>query len=126
MLATGFVGSTVAGMLTSSRGPDGGCGTLASIGGGVVGGRCKVGGEAAATEAEAPVIIQGSTDRMFYTVQNEASASRLQSGGIPWPTEPTKAHLGEGLYAWGSRSQAEAYQSRLESLYGVSGLNILE
>ncbi len=63
--------------------------------------------------------------RTFYTVQGEANAARLLSGGSPWPTAPVKAHLGEGLYTWGSRSQAEAYMSLLEGR-GASGLRIME
>jgi RHS repeat-associated protein len=63
--------------------------------------------------------------RTFYTVQNEANASRLLAGGAPWPTSATKAHLGEGLYTWGTRSQAESYLSALEGR-GASGLRIME
>lgn len=66
-----------------------------------------------------------SAGRTFYTVQGEANAGRLLSGGTPWPTAPAKAHLGEGLYTWGSRSQAESYMSLLEGR-GASGLRIME
>src|SRR5262249_14647799 len=36
-------------------------------------------------------------------------ASRLTSGGDPFPTEPHRAHFGPGVYSWGSRAEAEAY-----------------
>ena len=65
------------------------------------------------------------TARTFYTVQNEANASRLLSGGAPWPTSATKAHLGEGLYTWGTRAQAEAHLAALEGR-GASGLRIMQ
>lgn len=61
----------------------------------------------------------------FYTVQNEANAARLLAGGAPWPTGVSKSLLGEGLYTWGTRSQAEAYLALLESR-GASGLQIME
>ena len=70
-------------------------------------------------------IAANSGGRTIYTVQGEANAARLLSGGTPWPTAPAKAHLGEGLYTWGSRSQAEAYVSLLEGR-GASGLRIME
>ena len=47
--------------------------------------------------------------KTFYSVQSESSIARLMLGGEPWPVGPTKAHLGEGLYAWGTREEAEAY-----------------
>lgn len=66
-----------------------------------------------------------SGGRTFYTVQGEANAGRLLPGGTPWPTAPAKAHLGEGLYTWGSRSQAESYMAPLEGR-GASGLRIMK
>ena len=45
----------------------------------------------------------------FHTVQGPADASRLKSGGDPFPTEPHRAHFGPGVYSWGSREEAEAY-----------------
>jgi hypothetical protein len=68
---------------------------------------------------------QWGSSRTFYTVQNEANVARLLSGGTPWPASASRAHLGEGLYTWGSRSQAEAYMSLLEGR-GVEGLRIIE
>jgi hypothetical protein len=83
-------------------------------------------------EGEAKLAIEGAEAiglevaemRTFYTVQDEADAGRLFAGGTPWPTSPTRAHLGEGLYATDSLSQAEAYLSRLEG-QGASGLQII-
>ena len=54
----------------------------------------------------------GST-RSFFTVQSTEDAARLQAGGAPWPTAPTRAHLGEGAYSFESRSAAEQYQAKL-------------
>lgn len=89
---------------------------LCSLSGPVVGTKSDFGRSALAAE---------SAGRTFYTVQNEANAARLLSGGTPWPVSASRAHLGEGLYTWGSRSQAEAYMSLLEGR-GVSGLRIME
>lgn len=58
--------------------------------------------------------------RTFYSVQSEADAARLASGGAPWPTGLQRANLGEGLYAWGTRAEAEAYAA------GKEGARILE
>jgi len=46
---------------------------------------------------------------VFYTVQGADDFARLRSGGAPWPAAANKAHLGEGVYAWGSRFEAAAY-----------------
>jgi hypothetical protein len=45
----------------------------------------------------------------FHTVQNAADRNRLKAGGEPWPTSPTKAHLGTGVYAWSSAEDANTY-----------------
>ena len=60
----------------------------------------------------------------FYTVQNAADAARLRAGGAPWPTEPSRAALGEGVYAFGEQAGAQAYQNALTS-QGASGLEIV-
>jgi hypothetical protein len=61
----------------------------------------------------------------FFSVQGPADATRLMNGGVPWPTGVSKSLLGEGFYAWGSRSQDEAYLAVLEGR-GATGLTILE
>ena len=63
---------------------------------------------------------------LFYSVQDEAGAARLLSGGAPWPKGVNKSLLGEGFYSWGSRSQAQSYMTRLETAYEVTGLRIME
>jgi RHS repeat-associated protein len=78
-----------------------------------------------AEETALSVGIGSGGSRTFFTVQNEAEAARLISGGNPWPTGVSKSLLGEGLYTWETRSQAEAYLALLEKR-GVSGLRILE
>ncbi|MEU4385346.1 RHS repeat-associated core domain-containing protein [Promicromonospora sp. NPDC023805] len=45
----------------------------------------------------------------FFTVQGPHDAARLASGGQPFPTDPFKAHLGPGVYSWGSKAEAVAY-----------------
>ena len=47
--------------------------------------------------------------REFFTVQSPADAARLRRGGEPWPGEMHRAHFGEGVYSWASRSDAERY-----------------
>ncbi|HEX8221738.1 MAG TPA: RHS repeat-associated core domain-containing protein [Chloroflexia bacterium] len=63
--------------------------------------------------------------RTFFTVQNEADAARLLSGGAPWPTGMSRANLGEGLYTWETRGQAVAYMRGLEGRYGVTDLRVM-
>jgi len=48
----------------------------------------------------------------YYTVQNESDAERLCGDGTPWPTEGTRANLGEGVYAWGNMDDAQNYLER--------------
>jgi RHS repeat-associated protein len=66
---------------------------------------------------------------VFYSVQNLENEARLASGGIPWPTAPQHAHLGEGLYTWPDISAARAYQqtkvSNLQNNGVTAELNIL-
>ncbi|MEV7365473.1 polymorphic toxin-type HINT domain-containing protein [Streptomyces sp. NPDC091299] len=58
-----------------------------------------------------PVLVHNTCGETieFHTVQGPDDASRLASGGDPFPTEPHRAHFGPGVYAWGSRAEAEAY-----------------
>jgi len=63
-----------------------------------------------------------SASRTFFTVQSVEDAGRLLSGGTPWPIAPTRAALGEGVYAWGSEAEALAYLSKLPQ----GGLQILK
>jgi hypothetical protein len=62
--------------------------------------------------------------KIFYTVQTEHDRSRLRTDGAPWPTEPKRAHLCQGVYAWDNRSSAEAYKRHLEH-QDVVGLRIV-
>jgi len=84
-----------------------------------------VGSTAAVIEGGAASTAAGGEALTFYTVQNEANAARLLAGGAPWPTGVSKSLLGEGLYTWGTRSQAEAYLALLETR-GATGLQIIE
>jgi len=52
---------------------------------------------------------EGTGSTTFYTVQSEADTNRLLNGGAPWPSEANRAALGEGVYAWGTRAEAENY-----------------
>jgi RHS repeat-associated protein len=56
-----------------------------------------------------------SGSKVFYTVQSSDDAARLMEGGNPWPTTDTRAALGEGIYAWGSKKDALAYLQRIKS-----------
>ena len=47
---------------------------------------------------------ESSSSTSFYTVQSEADEFRLLNGGTPWPTEDSRAALGEGVYAWETRA----------------------
>ncbi|OCR01844.1 hypothetical protein BCD67_04945 [Oscillatoriales cyanobacterium USR001] len=51
----------------------------------------------------------------YYSVQSADDAARLASGGEPWPTSPNKAHIGAGLYSWGTRDDAQLYWERLRN-----------
>ena len=52
---------------------------------------------------------ESSSSTSFYTVQSEADEFRLLNGGTPWPTEDSRAAIGEGVYAWETRAEAEKY-----------------
>jgi hypothetical protein len=54
-----------------------------------------------------------SNSTRFYTVQGSDDPLRLMSSGKPWPTAPERAALGEGIYAWQRRVDAEVYLSRI-------------
>lgn len=62
----------------------------------------------------------------FYTVQGAEDALRLRTIGTPWPSGPTSAHLGEGVYSWGSRAEAEAYHEVLKRNLAEVHLEIME
>ncbi len=47
--------------------------------------------------------------KKFYSVQGKADAKRIKNGGTPWPDEPHRAHLGDGIYSWDNREGAEKY-----------------
>jgi hypothetical protein len=49
----------------------------------------------------------------FYSVQGPEDAARLSAGGTPWPIAPNRAHMGPGLYSWGSRERATNYFNML-------------
>lgn len=51
----------------------------------------------------------------YYSVQSAGDAARLAGGGEPWPTSPNKAHIGAGLYSWGTRGDAQLYWERLRN-----------
>jgi hypothetical protein len=61
---------------------------------------------------------------IFWTVQSAADAARLRESGEPWPSADTRAHLGEGVCAWDSRSPAQAYLDVLLTK-GATNLGIL-
>jgi RHS repeat-associated protein len=55
----------------------------------------------------------GLACKKFYSVLSPEDAARLRAGGEPWPDEPHRAALGEGVYAWGSEEEAQNYMNRL-------------
>ena len=68
--------------------------------------------------------VYSSGSKTFYTVQNSADAKRLLSDGLPWPTEPYRANLGDGIYAWSNIEDASHYFNLKSKRTG--GLQILE
>jgi hypothetical protein len=48
------------------------------------------------------------------------------AGGEPWPTAPASAHLGPGLYAWGTKAEAEVYLGTLSKHMPQVNLKIME
>jgi hypothetical protein len=72
------------------------------------------GGRAAAEDAGA----------MFHTVQGAEDAARLRAGGSPWPTGASRSSLGQGVYSFGSRAEAESYATHLAGR-GASDLEVM-
>jgi hypothetical protein len=64
------------------------------------------------------------TTTPFYTVQGADDLARLSRGGAPWPTAPSRAHLGSGLYAWGNLKIAKQYASLRSSRFPDAGVKI--
>jgi len=62
--------------------------------------------------------------KVFFTVQGADDATRLLNSGAPWPTAAYRAHLGEGVYAWSSRSEALAYKA-IKEARGATNLEVL-
>jgi RHS repeat-associated protein len=62
-----------------------------------------------ATAPQGTSAAEGGGPVAFYSVQSQADAARLASGGAPWPTGLQRANLGQGLYAWGTQADAETY-----------------
>lgn len=60
----------------------------------------------------------------FYTVQGAADAARLRAGGEPWPSEPAKAALGQGVYSWATLEEAEGY-ARILAAKGADDLETM-
>jgi RHS repeat-associated protein len=58
-------------------------------------------------------------EREFYTVQDRENAARLRADGTPWPTDEHRAHLGPGVYSWGTREEAERYAELLRNRRGA-------
>jgi RHS repeat-associated protein len=69
--------------------------------------------------------IAGASRTSFYTVQGAEDIARLKAGGSPFPAAANRSALGEGVYAFGSKAEAAAYQAR-RAENGVSGLQIQE
>jgi RHS repeat-associated protein len=109
-------------------------GAAATLGGGAlswIGGRTLGRFIGRTPKMAAGTTARGTTgdlpDRVFYSVQDQRNAARLASGGQPWPTGLQRSNLGEGLYAWGERSQAQAYLDFLQAPQrGYTGLSIVE
>jgi hypothetical protein len=64
------------------------------------------------------------SSKTFYTVQGLDDSARLLEGGIPFPNGPTKSFLGEGLYSFGSKSDAFKYKAMLEG-FGATDLKVM-
>jgi RHS repeat-associated protein len=61
----------------------------------------------------------------FFSVQGLADATRLRSGGAPWPTGLERANMGQGFYSWASETEALNYKALLER-HGRNGLEIVK
>lgn len=75
---------------------------------------------------ELRTLYKGFRSLKFFTVQGEDDVARLFAGGNPWPKEPTRAHLGEGLYTWGTKTEAEGYLAGKLARNPNSKLSILQ
>lgn len=75
---------------------------------------------------EIRTVLKGAKFISFFSVQTESEAIRLAKGGWPWPSAPTKAHLGEGLYTWGTKAEAKSYLDALSKNNPSLNLKILE
>ncbi|GHF46718.1 RHS repeat-associated protein [Amycolatopsis bartoniae] len=68
----------------------------------------------------------------YYSVQSRQDADRLiDNGGEPWPSGVDsngrpRSELGEGLYAWETREQAERYLGVMSSREGAPSMEIVE
>jgi hypothetical protein len=62
----------------------------------------------------------------FFTVVGPRSRERLLGSGAPWPTDPLRSALGEGVYAVSTRGHAEAYRNFLLDVYEEPARSILE
>ena len=62
--------------------------------------------------------------RTFHTVQGAGDAARLRGGGAPWPSSSSRAALGQGVYSFGSRAEAEGYAAHLAGR-GASNLEVM-
>lgn len=69
--------------------------------------------------------IKGSKSVSFFTVQGAEDAARLLKGGAPWPTNAIRGQWGPGVYAWGSKAEANAYMEALAG-YEITGLQVVE
>jgi hypothetical protein len=67
---------------------------------------------------------------IFYSVQDDKDVLRLISGGKPWPSGMKSANMGEGLYTWSSKSNADSYlellkNSAIKNNYPLDALNTM-
>jgi len=58
-------------------------------------------------------------------VQNSEDGARFLNDGTPWPTEPHKANLDEGVYSWDNFEDAQNYLKLKQRRTNVD-LNIYE
>ena len=84
----------------------------------------RVAGPSAGSQQKANT--SDSSHSTFYSVQNSNNAERLRGDGSPWPNEPNKSHLGEGVYAWDNKEAAQQYKSLLEKRVDSKELEIVE
>jgi hypothetical protein len=63
--------------------------------------------------------------RSFYSVQTTDTALDWVAGTSKWPTSPTRSALGEGIYSFANKADAQAYMTKLTSA-GASDLRVLK